>query len=1470
MRRLFSSLSLLLLSDRALARCAIIAAAGALLAHADAACTGASYSYGTSTCSTCPAGATVVSGNARGCTPSSALTSGPSDSLAFYLSGTAAEGVAAFSIAPTSPAYTTGVYGAANSALYFASGSSYLSVTPATGSALLAALPVGNAAFTLSSWFKCAAGATFFILSWGPVSLAAGRTLSGNSALSPGYNNGYGYIIGSLGSAYGAYGITSDANGNIYFAEYDNNDVKKYSGGSFSVIATGFKNPRGVALDSSGNLFVSDTGNNAIKKITPDGIMTTHGSGFSSPYGIATDSSGNLFVSDFANNAIKKVTPTGATSTLATGVSTAGVAVDSAGNIFATESSSGLLLKITPSGSATTFVSGFNSPSGIAIDFSNNIYIGDLQNNAVKKISPTGVVTTVGGTYRPAGVAVDPSGTVWAGCLGSSALIAFSQVSTQTACDSKWHHLAVTHGDGVAAATKTYLDGSLISSSSQTLALPSDGTASLDINFNSMSRLSGGAASEMRIYSRALTSAEALALSQPLLSSFTVLYVTPLAIVAPGVLLYPFACAAGSVGPGAQFLVKSSVDNSWSWLEDAAPSCTPCAAGSFAPQGTTACMPCPPGTYSLVGAASCSLCPAGTFGDHAGLTSNVCSGTCSSCTAGSTSSSALNTAISSMTCSTANSRAVPSSYGLQIWPAAHPANPQRVDLVIAPATMCAQMSPGGVCTTLAVNQITGSDGITRFVVGTAAAFHMEASETLECAVPSPTPSPSLTPSITPSVTPIATPSVTPSITSSASIITNAACTGASYSYGTSTCSTCPAGATVVSGNARGCTPSSALTSGPSDSLAFYLSGTAAEGVAAFSIAPTSPAYTTGVYGAANSALYFASGSSYLSVTPATGSALLAALPVGNAAFTLSSWFKCAAGATFFILSWGPVSLAAGRTLSGNSALSPGYNNGYGYIIGSLGSAYGAYGITSDANGNIYFAEYDNNDVKKYSGGSFSVIATGFKNPRGVALDSSGNLFVSDTGNNAIKKITPDGIMTTHGSGFSSPYGIATDSSGNLFVSDFANNAIKKVTPTGATSTLATGVSTAGVAVDSAGNIFATESSSGLLLKITPSGSATTFVSGFNSPSGIAIDFSNNIYIGDLQNNAVKKISPTGVVTTVGGTYRPAGVAVDPSGTVWAGCLGSSALIAFSQVSTQTACDSKWHHLAVTHGDGVAAATKTYLDGSLISSSSQTLALPSDGTASLDINFNSMSRLSGGAASEMRIYSRALTSAEALALSQPLLSSFTVLYVTPLAIVAPGVLLYPFACAAGSVGPGAQFLVKSSVDNSWSWLEDAAPSCTPCAAGSFAPQGTTACMPCPPGTYSLVGAASCSLCPAGTFGDHAGLTSNVCSGTCSSCTAGSTSSSALNTAISSMTCSTANSRAVPSSYGLQIWPAAHPANPQRVDLVIAPATMCAQMSPGGVCTTLAVNQITGSDGITRFVVGTAAAFHMEASETLECA
>ena len=157
-----------------------------------------------------------------------------------------------------------------------------------------------------------------------------------------------------------------------------------------------------------------------------------------------------------------------------------------------------------------------------------------------------------------------------------------------------------------------------------------------------------------------------------------------------------------------------------------------CAAGSYAPLGTVTCLPCYAGTYSLAGAAVCTLCPAGTFGDRAGLTSSACSGACANCPAGSTRPDAD---AYSTTCSAAGTRAVPPDLGLQILPAAHPRNPRRVDLVIAPLAVCADLSPGGECATAPANAFAGPDGVTRYIVDSAAALHMSAGEMLACDAP---------------------------------------------------------------------------------------------------------------------------------------------------------------------------------------------------------------------------------------------------------------------------------------------------------------------------------------------------------------------------------------------------------------------------------------------------------------------------------------------------------------------------------------------------------------------------------------------------------------------------------------------------------------------------------------------------------------------------------------------------------------
>ena len=138
-------------------RAASVSAAALLAAAASAPqalaqqCVGGSYGYGSGACSLCAAGSSLVSASA-GCAPLASLP-GPADT-AFYLSGTEAEGVAAFVLTGTAPTYVADHFGTAKGALAISSGS-YLTAGSATG--LLSALPQGSTTYSATAWVLCAA-----------------------------------------------------------------------------------------------------------------------------------------------------------------------------------------------------------------------------------------------------------------------------------------------------------------------------------------------------------------------------------------------------------------------------------------------------------------------------------------------------------------------------------------------------------------------------------------------------------------------------------------------------------------------------------------------------------------------------------------------------------------------------------------------------------------------------------------------------------------------------------------------------------------------------------------------------------------------------------------------------------------------------------------------------------------------------------------------------------------------------------------------------------------------------------------------------------------------------------------------------------------------------------------------------------------------------------------------------------------
>src|SRR4051812_26314861 len=76
-------------------------------------------------------------------------------------------------------------------------------------------------------------------------------------------------------------GVATDANGNVYVADTDNNRIVKLDSHGTPIKAWGsegsgdgqFEGPDGVAIDADGNVYVTDAGNNRIQKFDADGTF---------------------------------------------------------------------------------------------------------------------------------------------------------------------------------------------------------------------------------------------------------------------------------------------------------------------------------------------------------------------------------------------------------------------------------------------------------------------------------------------------------------------------------------------------------------------------------------------------------------------------------------------------------------------------------------------------------------------------------------------------------------------------------------------------------------------------------------------------------------------------------------------------------------------------------------------------------------------------------------------------------------------------------------------------------------------------------------------------------------------------------------------------------------------------------------------------------------------------------------------
>jgi hypothetical protein len=193
------------------------------------------------------------------------------------------------------------------------------------------------------------------------------------------------------------WGIASDGSGNVYFSDRYNHRVRRvsaagiittiagvgtagYSGDGGPASAAQLNQPVGLTRDASGNLYFADYINNCIRKISTSGIITTVvGSGaggysgdggpatlakLNNPAGVAIDVSGNIYVGDYFNNAVRKIDASGIITTMA-GNGTPGFSGDGG-----------------PATAAEIYM-----PQGVSVDGTGNIYICDALNFRIRMIN---------------------------------------------------------------------------------------------------------------------------------------------------------------------------------------------------------------------------------------------------------------------------------------------------------------------------------------------------------------------------------------------------------------------------------------------------------------------------------------------------------------------------------------------------------------------------------------------------------------------------------------------------------------------------------------------------------------------------------------------------------------------------------------------------------------------------------------------------------------------------------------------------------------------------------------------------------------------------------------------------------------------------------------------------------------------------------------------------------------------------
>ena len=153
----------------------------------------------------------------------------------------------------------------------------------------------------------------------------------------------------------------------------------------------------GVSVDAVGNLYVADFGD-IVWKIPPEGQPQVFAQGFYGSSGNAVDHQGNLFQSSYYGDFITKIDRTGhATVFTSSGLrGPVGIAIDPAtGELYVANCRANNIARISAEGVASVFAQSelLKCPNGIAFDSAGLLYVVDNWDNHMLKIDRSGNVS---------------------------------------------------------------------------------------------------------------------------------------------------------------------------------------------------------------------------------------------------------------------------------------------------------------------------------------------------------------------------------------------------------------------------------------------------------------------------------------------------------------------------------------------------------------------------------------------------------------------------------------------------------------------------------------------------------------------------------------------------------------------------------------------------------------------------------------------------------------------------------------------------------------------------------------------------------------------------------------------------------------------------------------------------------------------------------------------------------------------